>query len=59
MMVQQPHWPLGEHPSLAEVMFNSSRKAARRCGWSLATDTGWPLTVNDTLVSSGGEAVIT
>ena len=58
MMVQQPHWPVGEHPSLGEVMSNSSRKAASKWGWSLATETSWPLTRKETRVDGAARSVI-
>ena len=32
--VQQPHCPDGEHPSFGDRTSSSSRRAARRCGWS-------------------------
>ncbi len=35
--VQQPHWPEGAQPSLGEVTSSSSRRAARRWGWSPRT----------------------
>ena len=47
-LVQQPHCPLGEQPSLGEVTFNSSRRAARRCGCVVRTVTGTPLTTKPT-----------
>ena len=28
---QQPHWPLGEHPSLGDMIPSSSRRAASKC----------------------------
>ena len=28
---QHPHWPLGEHPSLGDMIPNSSRNAANKC----------------------------
>jgi len=54
--VQAPQWPDGEQPSLGEVMSSSSRKAARRWGWSDRTDSGLPFTVK--LVASVGVSVI-
>jgi hypothetical protein len=47
--VQQPHWPCGAHPSLADVSPSRSRNTERSDSpGSTSTPTARPLQVNDT-----------
>src|SRR3982074_2432573 len=49
--VQQPHCPEGAQPSFGDNTSSSSRRAARRCGWSPRRLTDRPLRVNETVTA--------
>jgi hypothetical protein len=51
--VQQPHCPVGEHPSLGLVTSSSSRSAASRWGCPSPTSTGVPFRTKLTVTPPG------